>query len=354
MGIHDQHLRRDIAERATAAPASAARGRASGRRGAAGGVRPAGWVPVGRAAAVPPGTYVYVSNLNDDNVSVIDTVTNAATATIPVGDGPQGVAATPNGTRVYVVNSVSDNVSVIDTATDAVSATIPVGDFPVGVAVTPDGARVYVLNSVAGTVSVIDTTTNTVTATIATTNRPGEVAMAPDGAHVYAVNGTNDNVSVIDTVTNTVTATVPVGDFPLRAAVTTVGNIPVSGDPVPTELKLKTTKKQGKGSKPLTLTARLTAEGQPLQGETITFTTDGTTLCTSTTNTQGRATCTIRSRQAKHTCYTATFTGDDTYRGSTATTCLPSHDKKEEDKEPSGLRTAADALTPALSSPAGT
>ncbi|MFB6559123.1 hypothetical protein ACFCYH_09550 [Streptomyces sp. NPDC056400] len=312
-------------------------------------------LPVGQAAAVPPGTYVYVSNLNNDNVSVIDTVTNTVTATIPVGDGPQGVAATPNGTRVYVVNSVSDNVSVIDTATDAVTATLPVGDFPVGVAVTPDGTRVYVLNSVAGTVSVIDTVTNTVTATLPVGSQPVSVAVTPDSTRAYVTNRLSDTVSVIDTVTNTVTATVPVGDFPLRAAVTNVGNIPVPGDPVPTQLKLKTTKKKGKGSKTLTLTARLTAEGQPLQGETITFTTAGTTLCTSTTNTHGQATCTIHSRQAKHTCYTATFTGDDSYQGSNATTCLPSHDKKkEEDKEPSGLRTAADALTPASSSPTGT
>ncbi|WP_314251654.1 YncE family protein [Streptomyces kutzneri] len=225
-------------------------------------------LPAGQAAAVPPGTYVYVSNLNNDNVSVIDTVTSTVTATIPVGDGPQGVAATPNGTRVYVVSSVSENVSVIDTAT------------------------------------------------------------------------------------NTVTAIVPVGDFPFRAAVTNVGNIPVPGDPVPTELKLKTAKKKGKGSKILTLTARLTAEGHPLQGEAITFTTDGTTLCTSTTDAQGRATCTVHSRQDKHTCHTATFTGDDTYQESSATACLHSRDKNEKDKEPSGPRTADDVFTPALS-PAG-
>jgi DNA-binding beta-propeller fold protein YncE len=35
---------------------------------------------------------------------------------------------------------------VIDTATNAVTATIPVGEFAQGVAVTPDGSKVYVAN----------------------------------------------------------------------------------------------------------------------------------------------------------------------------------------------------------------
>ena len=54
---------------------------------------------------------------------------------------------------------------MIDTVTNAVSATIPIGDPPLGgVAVTPDGSKVYVTSIVANTVSVIDAATNTVTA----------------------------------------------------------------------------------------------------------------------------------------------------------------------------------------------
>jgi YVTN family beta-propeller protein len=64
-------------------------------------------------------------------VSVIDTATNTAIATILVGNGPAGVAVTPDGSKVYVANSeLSNSVSVIDTKTNTVTATIPVGSFP--------------------------------------------------------------------------------------------------------------------------------------------------------------------------------------------------------------------------------
>ncbi|PCI92539.1 hypothetical protein COB11_07110, partial [Candidatus Aerophobetes bacterium] len=45
---------------------------------------------------------VYVSNLYDDTVSVINKETNAAGSTISVGEGPAALAVTPDGLRVYV------------------------------------------------------------------------------------------------------------------------------------------------------------------------------------------------------------------------------------------------------------
>jgi uncharacterized repeat protein (TIGR01451 family) len=114
---------------------------------------------------------------------------------------------------VYV--SHGDDVSVIATVTNTVTATIPVGTNPLGVAVTPDGAFVYVTNrNISGTVLVIATGTNTVIATIPVGSGPCSVAVTPDGAFVYVANGISNNVSVIATATNTVTATIPVGDTP--------------------------------------------------------------------------------------------------------------------------------------------
>ena len=52
-----------------------------------------------------------------------------ATATIPVGNNPFGVAVTPDGSKVYVANeaagTVAGTVSVIATASNMVTATIP-------------------------------------------------------------------------------------------------------------------------------------------------------------------------------------------------------------------------------------
>ena len=68
--------------------------------------------------------------------------------------------------NAYITNLDANTVSVIDTTSNTVTATIPVGSIPLGVAVTPDGSTVYVANEGANTVSVIAMASNTVTATI--------------------------------------------------------------------------------------------------------------------------------------------------------------------------------------------
>ena len=59
-----------------------------------------------------------------------------------MGAGPLGVAVNPAGTRVYVTNLDANTVSVIDTATNNVTATIPVGAAPValGQFISPSAA----------------------------------------------------------------------------------------------------------------------------------------------------------------------------------------------------------------------
>ena len=72
-----------------------------------------------------PASFSYISNINDDTVSVIDTATNTVVATVNVGVTPQRLAVTPDGTTVYVANS-GDNpgeVSVIATTTNTVTGT---------------------------------------------------------------------------------------------------------------------------------------------------------------------------------------------------------------------------------------
>ncbi|MFD5430272.1 YncE family protein, partial [Streptomyces sp. NPDC127084] len=124
----------------------------------------------------------YVTNLDSDNVSVINTTDNTVLTTIPVGTGPRGVAISPDGARAYVTNQGSNNVSVINTTDNTVLTTIPVGTQPLGVAVSPAGGRAYVTNVDSNNVSVINTTDNTVLTTI-------PVGTQPVGVTVGAVPG---------------------------------------------------------------------------------------------------------------------------------------------------------------------
>src|ERR1700722_1851645 len=80
----------------------------------------------------------YVGNFADDTVSVIDTAARKVVATIPVAQGPHGMAVSGDGRNVYVTGDGSSSMSVIDTTTDQVVKTVEVGKSPNGLAVTPD------------------------------------------------------------------------------------------------------------------------------------------------------------------------------------------------------------------------
>src|ERR1700678_2863990 len=80
---------------------------------------------------------VYVTNLFDQSVSVISTVTDAVVATTTVGENPRSV---------YVANSSSHDISVLAARSGKVLTTIGLGDSvePWAIAVDPVTDRIYV------------------------------------------------------------------------------------------------------------------------------------------------------------------------------------------------------------------
>lgn len=172
-------------------------------------------------AVTPDNATAYVSNSNNNTVTVIDAATKTAKASILVGLAPGALVITPDGTKVYVVNSGDGTVSVIDVATNAVIATVVVGDDSVQLAVLPTGTAVYVLNlndQINTSVSVIRTSDDTVIATVPVGEQPQEIVASPDSAHVYVPNFQDGTVSQIQTSDNTVT-TFAVGTGPSGIAV---------------------------------------------------------------------------------------------------------------------------------------
>ncbi len=146
-------------------------------------------------------TRAYVTSINTNTVSVIDTSTNSVAATIPVGSGPAGVVVSPDGTTAYVSNSNDGTLSVIDTATNSVTATISTGGTPGFSAISPDGKTLFVPNNNGGVV-VVDTASKSVTTTVGVGDGPIPAVVTPDGSHVYV--NTVQGVFVIDASTNTV------------------------------------------------------------------------------------------------------------------------------------------------------
>ncbi|MYT21227.1 beta-propeller fold lactonase family protein, partial [Streptomyces sp. SID7760] len=172
-----------------------------------------------RPVPAPAGTFAYVANGLAGSLSVIDTADNTVTATIDVGDDPNGVAVSPDGSLVFVANRLSDTVSLVVPAVGG-ALSVPVGDNPVGVAVSPDGTRAYVTNTISNNMTVItaDEVPPSVIATVHVGTRPQDVAIAPNGTRAYVANLLDGTVAVVDTTTDTLLTAVPVGQLPQGVA----------------------------------------------------------------------------------------------------------------------------------------
>jgi gliding motility-associated-like protein len=177
---------------------------------------------------VGTGGFAYIVNAGSNNVSVINTATNAVVATIPVGSNPNGICVDPNYNEVYVVNNGSNTVSVINTLTNTVTNTIQVGPTPWSVTVSRDGSQAFVSDGGDNNVEVINTTTNTIVANIPAGTNPNASAASPNGSLLY-VNSAN-SVLVINTTTQAIVATIPVGSAPQAILITPDGSKVYSAD----------------------------------------------------------------------------------------------------------------------------
>jgi YVTN family beta-propeller protein len=184
-------------------------------------------IPIGNTTSVqlsgvaisPDGTRVYVASGSSNQVWAIDTSTNSVAAVIHTANsGSADLSISPDGTRVYTagwtlgpfVNSYF--VDVIDTQTNAVSATILLGNQepPVRMAITPDGGHAYVTGD-AGHVWVVDTTLNALMSTIKVSsgNPLDGVAITPDGTRAYVTCANINTTFVLDTGAGDVTGALP-------------------------------------------------------------------------------------------------------------------------------------------------
>lgn len=162
------------------------------------------------------GKRAFVTNAEDDTLSVIDLASRKVTATVSTGDYPHGQRLSPDGREIMIANVQSGTVSVIDTETLKEIASIPVGITPVQVGFTPDGSLLYVSLRDVNQVAVVDVKARKLVATVDVGRNPIQVFATPDGRFVYVANqGTEANpdniVSVIEVATNKVVATIVTG-----------------------------------------------------------------------------------------------------------------------------------------------
>ena len=101
--------------------------------------------------------YIFVSNGNNDNITVIDINTDSVIKDIYLkpddavkhfrGVIPFGLDVSPDGKKLFVAEAGINAIAVIDITTLEVEGHIPAGWFPSRVKVTPDGKNLIVTNA---------------------------------------------------------------------------------------------------------------------------------------------------------------------------------------------------------------
>lgn len=158
---------------------------------------------------------VYVANVIGDTVTVINKQLEVVN-TIQVGKRPIGIAYNSFNSNIYVINIADDTISVIDTSTETVLETTRVGKAPRSITIAPNTGLVYVVNSNDDSISVVDTN-NQVTDTIENVGSElTTVAYHPVNNSLYVVSSGDNTVIPIDLDTNTIRSAIPVGTDPYR------------------------------------------------------------------------------------------------------------------------------------------
>ena len=191
-----------------------------------------------RAAAAQE---IYVANFADGDISVLDAVTQATLAHIPVTDQadpeipitgyPSAVVFSADHALAFVALSFGSHVAVIDTAARAVVDYIEV--LPVSVDALiflhPSGDRLYVTSCTDPAISVIDVRRRTMTGTIALPGGSYPMAFSPNGRLGYVGNGYVDCGAVNGIYRLSTTTDTLLGFIPTSMPVSDVAVSPLDG-----------------------------------------------------------------------------------------------------------------------------
>jgi YVTN family beta-propeller protein len=162
------------------------------------------------------GKQLWVTNLANGRVSVIDTESRTTVASIYTGTRAHVVALTNNNKHAWVANIADNTISIIDTTIFRILGTIPVGKGPMGIAFSRDGKFAYV-STQDKMVNVIDTSAHQVIKQIPVGPNPHFLTLGPDG-HIWGTNTGSNDIYVIDTSTNEIAKTIEVGPAPQQIA----------------------------------------------------------------------------------------------------------------------------------------
>jgi len=171
-----------------------------------------------RLALQPDEQYLWAAGEGISNTALtafrVDTF--APVATLGIGRGQHAMAVTRNSTFLFVTNGEDDSISIVDTRSLAKAKEIKIGRSPVAAAYSELADALYVCATEAGEISVLNAKTLALTKTIRTKPGLADIAVAPGGRHLLAVNRKTDTVEVIDASSAEIIQTGTVGKAPFQ------------------------------------------------------------------------------------------------------------------------------------------
>ncbi|WP_397446212.1 beta-propeller fold lactonase family protein [Polaribacter sp. R77954] len=175
----------------------------------------------------PKKPLVYVSNINSGSVSVIDIQLDSVVKVIPFSNKVEGIDISADGTELWVTNIKENLVYVVNTETNKTLTTLSTGKEPLRLKFSNDDKYCLVSNASDGTVSVYDSKSKKEIATIHIpgkknilekilyhTPRPVGILMHPNGQYAFVSNFTAGRVEVIDLNSFTIVSSIKVGQMP--------------------------------------------------------------------------------------------------------------------------------------------
>jgi serine/threonine-protein kinase len=198
----------------------------------------AGTIQVGQSPSfvtvAPNDKFAYITDVGAKAITVLDTVTDKVSKTIPIPEGPPQFVSFSTDSKTAYVSVYDTNGSVhlivfIDTATGQVTGQVPVTNHTPGPSqVSPNGQFLYVPNHNSMTMSVamkamsgpgqddidvINTATKKLVDTITAVPNPHWITVGQNGL-LYVTDHTSGDITIVNPKTNKVVKVFPVGETP--------------------------------------------------------------------------------------------------------------------------------------------
>jgi YVTN family beta-propeller protein len=196
-----------------------------------------------RASRAPvSGDFIYITNEDSGDLSVIDAQSHRVVRTIPLGKRPRGAAISPDGETLYVALSGSpragpgvdeatlpapdraaDGIGVVSLTRQELLRVLPSGTDPEQVAVSHDGTLLFVANEDAARATVVDVNSGTIVESFAVGGEPEGIAVQPLANRVWVTSEEDGHVYVIDWLAHRVVGRIHAGARPRSVAFTPDG-----------------------------------------------------------------------------------------------------------------------------------